>query len=399
MWSIDRKRLAGAVILIAVLLIPAILISGAQGYIPVLFFLFLYALSFAMLLIERRSVSFDDTLQKSVCVRGDVFEHVIRVRNETVFLIPSVVLLFYDASGVIGAGLLKETFSLGPKEEKQIPVPVMPSHIGTFRCGVSGMVIRGLLGVVSWESRTDEPNRLTVLPKLHDIDNFAEMTGSGGRSSNETRSSKSSTDPAGVREYISGDTMKDIHWKLSASGRGLMTKLREEASAGDMDVILDLGGAAASVGSARDVLIEAAMSLMNYAVSHGSRARLIYRNESGRVCCDHDVAPDLFSFMDADSSGSKEEVQWQPFILRCAYGSADAAGWGSSVAGRPGASLVMITVRPSDSLLTDLAEAAAVRQVILISLEGDEDVTDRYGIDHFVISGAEDLELKAKRAS
>lgn len=400
MWSVDKRRLAGAIILIVVLLIPAIFVSGAQGYIPVLFSVVLYTLSFAVLLLERGRVSFEDEMKETVCVRGDAAGHVIRIKNRTIFMIPSIELSLYDASGALGSDLLKETFSLGPKEAKTITIPVVPGHIGTFKCGVSGMVIRGLLGIVSWKSSVDEAALLTVLPRIYDIENFIELAGGGGQTSSQSRDMKGSTESAGVREYIAGDTMKDIHWKLSASGRGLMTKLREGSSAGNMDIVLDLDGPASTFGRSRDVLIEAAMSLMNFGESHGMRARSIYRDESGSVCAREDVPLDLFSTPDPSFNGSEYGSEYgsegQEDLLHGAF-LAGAGTDSSEGAGGPGASLIMITSRPSKNLLTDLSIMAAERNVALITLEGDEAQADRYGIDHFVISGAEDLELQAKR--
>ena len=395
MWSVDKKRFAGAIILIVILLVPTVFVSGAQGYIPVLFFLVLYTVSFALLLFERSRVQFNDVLPKDVCVRNSAFEHVITVKNRTFFIIPSVQLELYDTSGAIGTGLLKETVSLGAKEEKTITVPVMPAHIGTFRCGISNMMIRGMLGILSWKINVEKPNLLTVLPQLHDIENFIEFAGAGEHTSSEMRGQKGNSEPAGVREYTVGDTMKDIHWKLSASGRGLMTKLREETNAGDMDVILYLDDF--SFESARDVLIETAMSLINYGESHGMRGRLIYRDDNGRIRDRIDVPLDLFSDMvnDRKISGSKYNSDMLHFALETGC-RRTPDGLGADTA--PGASLVMITGNPSEGLIIDLSRITLERRVVLISLEGDEEMTAGYGIDHFVIHRPADLERKVKRA-
>ena len=394
MWSVDRKRLTGAIILIVFLLIPAIFVSGAQGYIPVLFFLFLYLLSFTVLLIERRRVIFDDMAHESVCVRGDAVEHVIRVENGTFFIIPAVQLSLYDASGTIGTGLLKETISLGPKEVKELPAPIIPDHIGTFRCGVSDMVIRGMLGIVSWKETVDRPSLLTVLPRLHDIENFIEFAATGDQMGCETNGLKSNSDPAGAREYMEGDAMKDIHWKLSASGRGLMTKLRVEASTGDMDIVLNLGDSASAFGRTKDILVETAMSLMNYSKSHGMRARLIYMDEYGKICGSEDVPLDLFSSMESKSSGTPYQEELLSFAIESGTDRTNGIAGADISSGAP---LIMITGNPSKGLIADLSKVANVRHIVLISLEGNEDEADRYEIDHFVISKAEDLDLKVKR--
>jgi uncharacterized protein (DUF58 family) len=46
-------------------------------------------------------------------------------------------------------------------------------------------------------------------------------------------------DYTGVREYAFGDSMKRIHWKLSAHSSEYMTKITETCRKSDMTVVID----------------------------------------------------------------------------------------------------------------------------------------------------------------
>ena len=98
--------------------------------------------------------------------------------------------------------------------------------------------------------------------------------------------------------------------------------------------------------------------------------------------------------MESKSSGTPYQEELLSFAIESGIGRANGHA-GADI--RFGASLIMITGTPSKGLIADLSKVASVRHIVLISLEGNEDEADRYGIDHFVISKAEDLDLKVKR--
>jgi uncharacterized protein (DUF58 family) len=87
------------------------------------------------------------------------------------------------------------------------------------------------------------------------------------------RAANSGADFAGVRPFQDGDSLKQIHWKSSAKGLGLMVKTFEEELSGRVSFILDNGRA----GRARilDDCVRAAGSLMLAALDAGHHVELI----------------------------------------------------------------------------------------------------------------------------
>jgi len=79
--------------------------------------------------------------------------------------------------------------------------------------------------------------------------------------------SQSGTDFAGIRPAQPGDPLKNIHWRSSAKGHGLMTKTFEEELSGRVSIILDTGDP--DDRDVADDTIRAAGSLMLAALEAG----------------------------------------------------------------------------------------------------------------------------------
>jgi uncharacterized protein (DUF58 family) len=78
---------------------------------------------------------------------------------------------------------------------------------------------------------------------------------------------------AGVRPFQHGDPWKQIHWKSSAKGQGLMVKTFDEELSGRVSIILD--GGASGNGRALDAAARAAGSLMFAVLAEGHHVELI----------------------------------------------------------------------------------------------------------------------------
>ncbi|HEY1172377.1 MAG TPA: DUF58 domain-containing protein [Verrucomicrobiae bacterium] len=88
----------------------------------------------------------------------------------------------------------------------------------------------------------------------------------GGKFHGQKRSA-AGTHFAGLRPFHAGDPLKQIHWKSSSKGRGLMVKTFEEELSGRVAIITDAVGVADSV--VLDDCLRAAGSLMFAALDAG----------------------------------------------------------------------------------------------------------------------------------
>ena len=126
--------------------------------------------------------------------------------------------------------------------EKQIPIKY--SMNGIVRYSISTFTIRDLLGFVSVKKTADAVAEVNVYPERDLAAKFDMTDMSRGMTESEESVKKGHdfSDVSDVREYIPGDKLMSIHWKLSAKRDILMVKDRVSMSDQQMVLLVELSG-------------------------------------------------------------------------------------------------------------------------------------------------------------
>lgn len=101
------------------------------------------------------------------------------------------------------------------------------------------------------------------------------------------------SDYAGVREYVWGDPIKTIHWKLSARTDNYMTKQFESYGVTGISIILDFLSPqypSETLMSIFDSVVETALSVAEYAKEKGMEYEILYadrKNEKKKASVQH----------------------------------------------------------------------------------------------------------------
>ena len=137
-------------------------------------------------------------------------------------------------------------------------------HVGTDRPGVRSCAIGDLFGFFTAEIPTPEASTaLSVLPNTFDLTPlvFAPAEVSLGTTSSAT---EDASDPADIRAWQRGDSLKKVHWKLSARRRALLVRRFEEPTQPEALILLDCTRPDPGFDEAftRDALVETAASVM-----------------------------------------------------------------------------------------------------------------------------------------
>ena len=139
--------------------------------------------------------------------------------------------------------------------------------------GVSCAYPFGLIEVIRTVSL---PGELVVYPAIYHVNPPPRAAGfdlTVGGKHKGIRHSTSGADFAGVRPIQHGDPLKQIHWRSSAKGQGLMVKIFEEELSGRISVLLDTR----DTGNIDvfDNALRAAGSIMNAALDEGNHVEWI----------------------------------------------------------------------------------------------------------------------------
>ncbi len=301
---------AGSAVLLGLSAIPAYFAGGLYGYLPCLSLLALYILSALYLLVLKNSVCFEAEAADTVCGRGDLVRTVIRINNNS--RLPCMKLrteLYVDGFLPEEDTVISETISLGAKRSTEFVIASEMKHIGVYGAGIRNLRVYDLTGVFFINIRGGRNFRITVLPKVSGSQRIWLDQQHLTESQNVQKTAVSDGfDYTGVREYALGDSMKRVHWKLSAHSSAYMTKITESSRRSDLAVMIDLAatidpasitGLAASIGSAAmsrerkslpdiyDCLIETALSLIEQAEARDVECSLLFvgrDKELVRVC-------------------------------------------------------------------------------------------------------------------
>ena len=164
-------------------------------------------------------------------------------------------------------------------------------HVGVYPYGSGTLYMTDVFNLFVFSKRfTFDDAFITVMPASFETDkpeNRSLNTGAG-----TVRLSDDADEPNGIREWVQGDLLKRVHWKLSSktwnpidqSIRPIV-KTYEEATRPDILVLPDLSLIDApdeTVSLLRDGICEGALSLCRAVVEGGETVRLMLCTEESR---------------------------------------------------------------------------------------------------------------------
>lgn len=168
-------------------------------------------------------------------------------------------------------------------------------HVGIYPYGSGKLFMTDVFNLFVFSRQFDFSGAVvTVLPASFDTpkpENHSREAGEG-----EVHLSDDADEPSGIREWIEGDLLKRIHWKLSIKNYNPVdqsikpiVKTYEEAARPEILILPDLSqpdATAETVAALRDGILEGAYSLCREIVESGDTIRLVlYQNSVTEHVC------------------------------------------------------------------------------------------------------------------
>ena len=252
-------------LVLALSVLSAVCLDDTFGYTPLLTLAGLTLLSLLYTLIVRSKVSLQEKNSGRFYVRGAQSVFTVEMRNRSQLFIP-----FVDVQAVSGREKVPLRFSIFPKETSRVDTNGVFEHIGRYAVGIKRVWFYDLLGVFRLPGR----NMLTdvsVVPRLVEIGSVGLRAGQRKTDSALSEYSKQNENEVynGVREYVPGDSLKNIHWKLTAHAAAFMSRRYEASDRNSVSVFLALTPHPYDDETRRslyDCLVETALSAALYSV-------------------------------------------------------------------------------------------------------------------------------------
>ncbi|NLK22126.1 MAG: DUF58 domain-containing protein [Epulopiscium sp.] len=200
-----------------------------------LLFMFMTAflLSIISILIPLRKLSISFKIPEGEVEKKENLNVDVHIKNNSFLPIPRLDIIFLTASNLKELSSTHLRLSLGPMQAKTVSMGYMSKTRGKVYLGIDTIVVRDYLNFIKMEplkniEESDYRKTLLIIPRIYYKD--------------ENFNSKGLTEDTGyldgrftyivepgyeLRDFVGGDSLQKIHWKLSAKKGKLMVRKDE----------------------------------------------------------------------------------------------------------------------------------------------------------------------------
>lgn len=305
---------------IILLLLSFVYIYFDGGFLPYTLFsivLILPVVSIVYLIIVFNTFKYTEKLEKREYNKGEILDYTLQIHNVTPLYITYFTVYMHMEGQMLIKGMKNEHLTLKPfsVQEFKFNVPIL--YRGKYKVGISHIEIRDFLNLFSVKYLPGETKLIRVFPRILPLE---EMDIPYIRTSeNEYLSHNKDvghTEIKDIRDYMYGDSIKKIHWKLSSKYNKWLIKETNASSEREFWVLLNLdaiSGDAEEVLKVEDRTVEFLVSLARVLLNSGFNIKLCFY-KSEQVCMTFSKDKgfqqlyELLSFIPFDQSTPFEDV-------------------------------------------------------------------------------------------
>ena len=296
-----RKKWLGLFVLFGAALYFASHYGGNLPYMLLKFIIAIPVVAGLYTLWVTAHFKFYQKIGQQTIVKGEPVDYYFCITNEDRFFYDNIAVEFMqERSRLIGITQQQE-YHLLPGEEKTVATKICCNYRGEYAVGVERFQISDYLHLIATPYAVKAPLKVLVLPRVTAWRYEREILDqSDGK--NIGANCPSGELDVQVRNYVDGDSMRQIHWKASAKSGKLMAREQYENRKQDLVLFLDLtkvDGSELEVLQYEDEVIEQAVAAV-----HACRKR-------------HIPCTVLYEFHGYKSCHIESEPQWKAFYQLC----------------------------------------------------------------------------------
>lgn len=243
---------------IAIGIVFALFLSASVGwtfvYMLVCAPIFSFAITF--FLAHRSRVLIISDVDRTMLYKGETVTLRIIVCNRSIFPVPAVKLKISTPGGLVPENSCEYyVVSVSPKSESVVEIRYRAKVWGRFMIGAESAFLHDFMNFFKFRmSCLDSVNEIRIFPDIPEIQGDSPLLRSAAEAarfaddSEDTTESESVTGFSGMpgythREYVEGDPVRRINWKLSSKRDKYMVRLDDEIESIKQNIILDsIGG-------------------------------------------------------------------------------------------------------------------------------------------------------------
>lgn len=274
-------------LLVAAAVIFAAAYESRLTFVLLITVLLLPIASFLILLIERLAVSFEVTPDKIFSTKLRRFSIVVKIKNRFIFPISPMKItgVFQDAEG----NLIKDKLmiiSVMPFSKSEFIFNGHLKYRGEYFLGLTGAEICDFLCLFRFKIKLTPSCRTVVAPRRLTIDRSGSLCSDDDDSIRTETTFFENDSFSSVREYMDGEPLRKVHWKLSAKQDKLMVKQSDRNLSSSAAVIIDASTSKAGTTEGEcevDAVLEASLAIIRKIIGEGSTAACVLKGKDDEV--------------------------------------------------------------------------------------------------------------------
>lgn len=268
---------------IIIFLLSLIYIYFDGGFLPYTLFYIILILplaSFCYLLVVYYTFRYGENMNKREYQKGEILDYTMSIHNGTPLYIPYFTVFMHMEGRMLIKGMKNEHLTLKPfsRQDFHFNVPIL--YRGKYKIGISHIEVRDFLNLFRLKYLPGETKLIRVFPRILPMDEmdipYMRISESDYLSQNIN---SGHTEIRDIREYMYGDSLKKIHWKLSSKYNKWLTKETNASSEKEFWLLLNLEqieGEAEEVLNIEDRTIEVLVSMARVFLSAGIVLKLCF---------------------------------------------------------------------------------------------------------------------------
>ena len=197
-----------------------------ENNILLLILLILPVFDFVSFLYFKWSTSASCNILSDTAEKGQNIGCVIKLNNKGILPVPFIDYRLVSNGKIKVSEKLNERRSLGIKESYVKSIELLALHIGFAEIHLEDIFVMSIFGLFKGKVKCDEKSRkVTIVPRIPNIEGMDMLTENNEASDDEETSNYSQGEPGyDYMDYVSGDPLSRVNWKLSSKKNKLVIR-------------------------------------------------------------------------------------------------------------------------------------------------------------------------------
>lgn len=226
------------------------------------------------------TLTYTQDVDKAFITKGESIKFLFSIHNESRWVYPHIEVIFYGVDSILTQYFESKRMSIDGRDQKRYDYEIACKYRGYYEVGIRQIYMTDFLGLFRIPCKVLNPKGVTVYPRIIPLVDFPLLDQDGEHSDLDKEKSMGSGNLfSNIRSYVYGDSMKQVHWKISAKRQELMIKERQSVSPSGTYIFLDLSRHTYDIETntiIEDKLIECAVAIIYYCLRHNRPIQFIY---------------------------------------------------------------------------------------------------------------------------